>query len=112
MVAVITGASARVGRAAVRAFARQGADVGLVARGSDGLEAARREVQAFGGRALVLPTDVAARGPSASWSHATRTRGCGHRRVQDRGSRYENQNWCLSCIAAVQISICSCVIGP
>jgi NAD(P)-dependent dehydrogenase (short-subunit alcohol dehydrogenase family) len=58
-VVVITGASAGVGRAAVRAFARQGADVGLIARGVDGLEGARREVEAVGGRALVLPTDVA-----------------------------------------------------
>ena len=58
-IVVITGASAGVGRATVRAFARQGADIGLLARGADGLEAARREVEAEGGRALVLPTDVA-----------------------------------------------------
>jgi NAD(P)-dependent dehydrogenase (short-subunit alcohol dehydrogenase family) len=58
-VVVITGASAGVGRAAVRAFARDGADIGLIARGADGLEAARREVAAAGGRALVLPADVA-----------------------------------------------------
>jgi len=58
-VVVITGASAGVGRATVRAFARHGADIGLLARGIDGLEGARREVEAQGGRALVLPTDVA-----------------------------------------------------
>lgn len=58
-VVVITGASAGVGRAAVREFARNGASIGLLARGVDGLEAARREVESFGGRALVLPTDVA-----------------------------------------------------
>jgi short-subunit dehydrogenase len=58
-VVAITGASAGVGRAAARAFARQGASVGLLARGLDGLEGARREVEALGGRALVLPTDVA-----------------------------------------------------
>lgn len=56
---VITGASAGVGRATVREFARHGASIGLIARGKDGLEAARREVEAVGGRALVLPTDVA-----------------------------------------------------
>src|SRR5919199_6747473 len=58
-VVVVTGASAGVGRAVVRAFARAGADVALLARGVDGLEAARREVEAEGRRALVLPTDVA-----------------------------------------------------
>src|SRR5437867_6229400 len=58
-VVVVTGASAGVGRATVRAFAKRGADVALVARGVDGLEAARREVESEGGRALVLPADVA-----------------------------------------------------
>ncbi len=58
-VVVITGASAGVGRATVREFAKHGAHIGLIARGRDGLEAARREVEAAGGRALVLPLDVA-----------------------------------------------------
>jgi len=58
-VVVITGASAGVGRATVRAFARRGAHIGLLARGIDGLDAARREVEAAGGRAVVVPTDVA-----------------------------------------------------
>ncbi len=57
-VVVVTGASAGVGRAIVREFARHGAAIGLLARGRDGLEAARREVEAAGGRALVVPTDV------------------------------------------------------
>ena len=55
----MTGASAGVGRAVAREFARHGASVGLLARGREGLEAARREVEAAGGRALVVPTDVA-----------------------------------------------------
>jgi len=58
-IVVVTGASAGVGRAAVRAFAARGADIGLLARGSEGLEAARREVEAAGRRAIVVPTDVA-----------------------------------------------------
>ncbi len=58
-VVVITGASAGVGRATVRRFAKDGACIGLLARGVDGLEGAKREVEAAGGRALVLPTDVA-----------------------------------------------------
>jgi NAD(P)-dependent dehydrogenase (short-subunit alcohol dehydrogenase family) len=57
-VAVITGASAGVGRAAARAFAENGFDVGLLARGSSGLQAAAKEVTALGARALPLPTDV------------------------------------------------------
>jgi NAD(P)-dependent dehydrogenase (short-subunit alcohol dehydrogenase family) len=43
----------------VRAFARRGAHIGLVARGQDGLAGAQRDVEALGGKALVLPTDVA-----------------------------------------------------
>lgn len=58
-VVVVTGASAGVGRAIVRRFAKEGASLGLIARGIDGLEGARREVEAEGGRALVLPLDVA-----------------------------------------------------
>ena len=57
-VVVITGASAGVGRATVREFARRGAHVALIARGREGLEGARREVEQMGGRALVLPLDV------------------------------------------------------
>jgi NAD(P)-dependent dehydrogenase (short-subunit alcohol dehydrogenase family) len=58
-VVVVTGASAGVGRAVVREFARGGTWVGLIARGRDGLDGARREVEESGGRALVLPVDVA-----------------------------------------------------
>jgi NAD(P)-dependent dehydrogenase (short-subunit alcohol dehydrogenase family) len=58
-VVVITGASAGVGRATARAFAERGAQIGLIARGRDGLEAARQEVEELGGKALVLPLDVA-----------------------------------------------------
>jgi NAD(P)-dependent dehydrogenase (short-subunit alcohol dehydrogenase family) len=57
-VVVVTGASAGAGRAAVRLFAKKGADVALIARGKDGLDAAKREVEAYGRRALAIPTDV------------------------------------------------------
>lgn len=56
---VITGASAGVGRAAAVAFARRGWAVALMARGRQGLEAARREVEGAGGEALVAAADVA-----------------------------------------------------
>jgi NAD(P)-dependent dehydrogenase (short-subunit alcohol dehydrogenase family) len=58
-VVVITGASAGVGRATARAFARRGAHIGLLARGKDGLEGARADVVSGGGEALAIPTDVA-----------------------------------------------------
>lgn len=58
-VVAITGASAGVGRATARAFARDGAAVGLMARGEAGLEGAREDVEAAGGEALAVETDVA-----------------------------------------------------
>jgi NAD(P)-dependent dehydrogenase (short-subunit alcohol dehydrogenase family) len=58
-VVAITGASSGVGRACAREFARRGACIGLIARGRDGLEAARREVEELGARALVFTLDVA-----------------------------------------------------
>jgi NAD(P)-dependent dehydrogenase (short-subunit alcohol dehydrogenase family) len=59
MIVVVTGASAGIGRATVQAFARDGWDVGLIARGEAGLEAATDEVRTAGQRALPLPLDVA-----------------------------------------------------
>jgi short-subunit dehydrogenase len=56
---VITGASAGVGRATAHAFAAQGAQIGLIARGTQGLQAAAAEVEKRGGKALALPLDVA-----------------------------------------------------
>lgn len=56
---VITGASSGIGRATARAFGARGANVGLIARGQDGLAAAAKEVEQAGGRPLVLPLDVA-----------------------------------------------------
>ena len=58
-VVVITGASAGVGRATAQAFGRRKAKIGLIARGREGLEAAKREIESYGGEAMVLPLDVA-----------------------------------------------------
>jgi NADP-dependent 3-hydroxy acid dehydrogenase YdfG len=58
-VVVVTGASAGVGRAIAAEFARQGAHIGLIARGRERLETTKREVEELGGKAVILPTDVA-----------------------------------------------------
>jgi NAD(P)-dependent dehydrogenase (short-subunit alcohol dehydrogenase family) len=58
-IAVITGASAGIGRATAVAFAQRGWKVALLARGLAGLEGARDEVVRAGGQALVIATDVA-----------------------------------------------------
>jgi short-subunit dehydrogenase len=56
---VVTGASAGVGRATAHAFAAQGAQVALIARGTEGLQAAAREVEKAGGKPLAIPLDIA-----------------------------------------------------
>ncbi|MGE5516638.1 MAG: SDR family oxidoreductase [Bacteroidota bacterium] len=56
---MVTGASAGVGRAVARAFGRRHCRVGLIARDPQRLAQAAAEIQAMGGRALVLPLDVA-----------------------------------------------------
>ncbi|HEX4086978.1 MAG TPA: SDR family oxidoreductase [Chthoniobacteraceae bacterium] len=59
-VIVITGAAAGVGRAAARMFAEtEGAHIGLIARGRDGLEGAKRDVESLGGKAIIIQCDVA-----------------------------------------------------
>lgn len=61
-VVVITGSSGGVGRAVAHSFAKRGAHIGLLARGEAGLDGCRVEVESFGGKALVLPTDVSQTG--------------------------------------------------
>jgi NADP-dependent 3-hydroxy acid dehydrogenase YdfG len=58
-VAVITGATAGVGRATARVLARRGWSLGLVARGQKGLDATAAEVEAAGARAIPVSADVA-----------------------------------------------------
>src|SRR5215212_7545008 len=58
-VVVVTGASSGIGRAIARRFGQDGARIGLIARGRDGLHGASEEIERAGGQALVLPTDVA-----------------------------------------------------
>jgi len=58
-VVAVTGGSAGVGRATAEHFAANGWDVGILARGEDGLEAAAKEVSRLGSRAVAVATDVA-----------------------------------------------------
>jgi short-subunit dehydrogenase len=58
-IAVVTGASAGVGRATAAEFARNGWDVALIARNQDRLERAAEEIRQMGVRALPVSADVA-----------------------------------------------------
>jgi NAD(P)-dependent dehydrogenase (short-subunit alcohol dehydrogenase family) len=57
-VVVVTGASGGIGRAVIRAYAKRGAKIGLIARGEKGLAAAAEEVRDAGSEPLELPLDV------------------------------------------------------
>ncbi|MCC9169185.1 SDR family oxidoreductase [Pontibacter harenae] len=56
---VITGASAGLGRAIARTFGANGYDVALIARGTDGLKGAQREIEGMGRKAVYFEVDVA-----------------------------------------------------
>lgn len=57
-VAVVTGGSKGIGKAVATAFAEAGASVALAARGEEDLARAAKEVEAAGGEALPVATDV------------------------------------------------------
>ena len=56
---MVTGATSGIGRAVTRAFAAEGARLGLIARGADGLAATGAEIRGAGGEALELQLDLA-----------------------------------------------------
>ncbi|HET7548562.1 MAG TPA: SDR family oxidoreductase [Usitatibacter sp.] len=58
-IVVVSGASAGIGRATARRFAKDGWRVAVFARGVDGLEGAVRDIEAAGGEAMAIPLDVA-----------------------------------------------------
>ena len=58
-VAIVTGATAGVGRAIAHRFARAGFHIGLIARDEGALAEVEQEIQQLGGEAIGVPADVA-----------------------------------------------------
>jgi NAD(P)-dependent dehydrogenase (short-subunit alcohol dehydrogenase family) len=58
-IAVVTGGSAGVGRATARAFARDGMNVAVIARGEERLEATKAELDSLGVKCIAISADVA-----------------------------------------------------
>ena len=56
-VILVTGASSGLGRAVARAAGSRGASVVVTARGTDGLDACVREIEALGSEAIAVPAD-------------------------------------------------------
>src|ERR1044071_5393061 len=57
-VVIVTGASAGIGEETARLLAREGAHVVITARRRERLDSLRQEIEAAGGRALVVAGDV------------------------------------------------------
>ncbi len=58
-IAVVTGGSAGVGRATARAFARDGVNVAVIARGRERLDATKAELESLGVKCIAISADVA-----------------------------------------------------
>lgn len=64
-VAIVTGASSGIGEASARCLAEAGFDVAVVARRLPRLQALSKQIEAAGGRALAIETDLADTGATA-----------------------------------------------
>jgi len=69
--AIVTGASSGIGAATARMLADEGASVALAARREERLQTLRDEIEADGGTALVVPTDVTDRAQVQHLADAT-----------------------------------------
>src|SRR3954466_9194414 len=70
-VAVVTGASSGIGDATAKALAREGYAVALAARREERINELAEEISSSGGKALAVPTDVAAQAAAASLIQST-----------------------------------------
>lgn len=73
-VAVVTGAGRGIGRAIALRLAEAGANIVLVARSPDQLEAVASEIRAMGREALTVPADIAAETHAVRIAEATLNR--------------------------------------
>jgi 3-oxoacyl-[acyl-carrier protein] reductase len=73
-VAWITGAGSGIGRATARTLAARGVKVTLTARGAEGLQSLREEIERDGGEALVARADVTSEAEVSSAADAIRAR--------------------------------------
>lgn len=72
-VAIVTGGSKGMGKWTALEFAREGADVVIVARGRDGLEIVAKQIQTLGVRALPVSADLmSAEGADELFAQVTR----------------------------------------
>ena len=70
-IAIVTGAGRGIGAATARAMGEAGANEVLASRTAEQLEIVAADVRAFGGQALVIPTDVNENANIEALAHAT-----------------------------------------